>query len=343
MSSITTNHNFQNEYALEEFIWAHLEAIFNIKPLARQVMLNRQICDILGTDENHQLVIIELKNEEDRYVLPQLTRYYNYALSEKPFSKNVDYEKPIRLLAIAPSFHEHSLIDRTYSHLCFELLTFQITSDQHGFHFQLHNLDTDEMTTIDIPEPFHQFLYQDSQSQSKRPQLSKPPKSLTRLLENLSSEKRDEIMTLREEILSFDDRIIEVGRTTVTEYGLQKGETGIYKTKCCAEIKPELPGIYYPCLRAILPYAKREFGAPGHAYKKIPVIGLSWALIWSRHHHSEIYFYLGNRRTSRYSFSYTLEQYQQMLYKLTGQNKKLETVSDLLKLGLEAWRQQVAR
>lgn len=45
--------------------------------------------------------VLELKNVEDRYVVPQLTRYYASLYKEQPFADKLDYGKPIRLLAIS--------------------------------------------------------------------------------------------------------------------------------------------------------------------------------------------------------------------------------------------------
>jgi RecB family endonuclease NucS len=56
-------------------------------------------------DENKRLVVLELKNGEDRYVVQQLTRYYDALLEHKPFADRVDYDRPVRLIAITPKFH----------------------------------------------------------------------------------------------------------------------------------------------------------------------------------------------------------------------------------------------
>lgn len=42
-------------------------------------------CDILTTDLNKQLVVIELKNTEDRYIVQQLTHYYDSLQTNQPF------------------------------------------------------------------------------------------------------------------------------------------------------------------------------------------------------------------------------------------------------------------
>ncbi|WP_375492887.1 endonuclease NucS domain-containing protein [uncultured Nostoc sp.] len=64
---------FATEADLEDFVWANLKELFGFIPLKRQYYINGQICDILALRENKQLVVLELKNAEDRYI-QQLTR-----------------------------------------------------------------------------------------------------------------------------------------------------------------------------------------------------------------------------------------------------------------------------
>lgn len=68
---------FSSELAFENFIWENLEELLGLLPIQRQYMIRGEICDILAITPQNQLVIIELKNTEDRYVVQQLTRYYD--------------------------------------------------------------------------------------------------------------------------------------------------------------------------------------------------------------------------------------------------------------------------
>lgn len=90
------SYQFGNEFELEELVWKQLPALLNLKPFKRQFSIRGQFCDILAIDEQRQLSIIELKNTEDRYVIQQLTRYYDALKHENPFNAEVDLEKPIR-------------------------------------------------------------------------------------------------------------------------------------------------------------------------------------------------------------------------------------------------------
>jgi hypothetical protein len=73
----------------------------------RQYSIKNQRCDLLCCDKlTKQLLIIELKNEEDRGLVAQLTRYRKAIFLEKPFADKIDYSLPVKLVAIAPTFHE---------------------------------------------------------------------------------------------------------------------------------------------------------------------------------------------------------------------------------------------
>lgn len=101
---------FATEEALEDFIWENITVIFNFKPLERQRSVNGERCDIIAITNEEQLVIMELKNTQNRGIVQQLTRYYANFISIKPFE--IDYKKPIKLIAICPSFYKHNLIDK---------------------------------------------------------------------------------------------------------------------------------------------------------------------------------------------------------------------------------------
>lgn len=60
-------------------------------------------------------MVIELKNEEDRSLVSQLTRYRKAILTEQPFAEKIDYSLPVKLIAIAPIFHPDNYIDKEAS------------------------------------------------------------------------------------------------------------------------------------------------------------------------------------------------------------------------------------
>lgn len=213
---------FESELALENFAWANLESLFGLTALKRQYYSKGEICDILALDREGRLVIIELKNCEDRYIVQQLTRYYHSLLNEKPFQSQVNYEHPARLVAITPSFHRHNLVDRIYNKLEFQFLRFDILHLDHKFHFLLKDLDTSEDSIIKIP-------YQEVNNLGFGEDIPAPPKVLLDHLGGYPKDKRQIILKLRHKILSFDRRMQEITTAKSIQYG--RG-----KTKLCAEV-----------------------------------------------------------------------------------------------------------
>lgn len=338
------NYFFQSELFLEDFIWHNLESLLKLKRLARQYYLNNQICDILAIAWNKQLTVIELKNTEDRYIIQQLTRYYDAVRKYRPFSEQVDYQLPIRLIAIAPCFHQHNLIDLEYNKLTVKLLNFRINhTEDDKFCFELKDIENQAVAKLNIPEKFHQFLFQTDEKviELTAKQLP-PPKSLLKLMESLSSEQKAYVLNIRDRLLSYDERIREKGFTTRTVYGLAKGNRDIYKTKLCAEFIPDTYGFGQLRLRLRLPYPKRELIGKGITfYKDKPVKGLTWVEI--RHeklgHKTtaiKLLFYLGKRRS--YSYACDLDEYATLYQQLTEQNLQKRSLDGLLIVALEEWK-----
>ena len=146
-----TGWEFESEAALEDFAWDNLKQLLGLTPLKRQYWVKGQICDILATDENERLVVLELKNGEDRYIVQQLTRYYDALLEEKPFKEEIDYSKAISLVAITPSFHKDNLIDKKYHTLAFQFLDFKIVNLNEKFYLYLKDIDTEKVLQLEIP------------------------------------------------------------------------------------------------------------------------------------------------------------------------------------------------
>lgn len=335
---------FQSELYLENFVSETIEPLLNLKQLARQYYLNNQVCDLLAVAQKQQLAIVELKNMEDRYIIQQLTRYYEAVREYQPFSEEVNYQLPIRLIAIAPQLHQHNLIDQKYSQLTFELFTFRILAKgADSFCFELNDLDSKQKVTLNIPKKFHPFLCGNDEeiSQPSFFQLS-PPKSLRILTEELSSEQEAYILAIRKKLLVFDERMIEVGKTTRTMYGMRKGDKDIYQTKLCAEFMPTMPGDRRPRLLLRLPYPKREFGGSGRTYKKEKVKGLAWVEIrheneWNRDSAIKLFFYIG-KSLNRYSYTCDLSTYSNLYRELTVKSDSFHTLDDLLALSLKEWK-----
>jgi hypothetical protein len=108
------NLRFESEKDLESYLDDQFEYIFpGLALLARQYTMSNQRCDLLCYKRiNKQGVIVEIKNQIDRYVVPQLVRYRKILLLQQPFADLVDYSLPLELIAIAPKFHEDNYTDK---------------------------------------------------------------------------------------------------------------------------------------------------------------------------------------------------------------------------------------
>lgn len=338
----TIQWNFQSELFLENFVWNNLEKLFDLEGLSRQYRVNNQICDILAVDNKKQLTILELKNTEDRYIIQQLTRYYDVIREYQPFKEKVDYKLPVRLIAIAPNFHNDSLTDLRYSKLNFELLSFQISSnDINNCCFELSSLKNKTIIKLSIEKEFHQCLHQQGATIDVSVIQLPPPKSLQKLTETLSPEQEKYVLDIRDCLLDYDERLREKGFTTRTVYGLGKGDRDIYKTKLCAEFLPDTFGFGQLQLRLKLPYPKRTLMKGRRFYEKQSVKGLTWVEVrhdkcWDKTTEIQLLFYFGKSKTQKYSYSLT--QYATVYQELTGEKIALRSLYDLLAVALKEWR-----
>jgi RecB family endonuclease NucS len=222
LRQIAQGWEFANEQALEDFVWSRLEALLQLQPFQRQYAVMGEICDILALSADGQLTILELKNTEDRYVIQQLTRYYANLLEERPFPDKIDYGKPVRLIAFAPTFHRHNHIDRQYSRLSFQFIQVRVVQEEQ-FYLELRFEEEDR-------QPVRAVLpYQESHLSSQPQDLADVPELLIKWLGACSAAEQQTFLRTRQQLLSFDSRIQEIVEAKSVQYG-----TG--KTKLCAEI-----------------------------------------------------------------------------------------------------------
>lgn len=218
---------FIDESELETFVWDNLEEILELKPLTRQLSIKGEVCDILAIGENNQLAIIELKNREDRYVINQLTRYYDNLLEEQPLKTNINYDEEIRLLAICPSFHRHNLVDEKHSRLNFKLFTFFIVYENNEFYFHLSPIHNQSETKI------IKINYQEVNLQNQgNDNIPEPPRLLLDWLGSLTNTEIENLRTIRHQILTFDHRIEEIILNKSIIYASKYGKVRMRK---CAE------------------------------------------------------------------------------------------------------------
>jgi RecB family endonuclease NucS len=217
----TAGWEFTSEAALEKFIWANLQELLGINPLKQQYISQGEISDILDVDNDGGLVVLELKNIEDRYLIQQLTRYYANLLEEKPFQEKIDYARPIRLIAIAPNYHRYNLIDKEHSTLKFKLLQFSVTRENEEFQFVLQDLELETVQRHLIP--YQAVKIPEAEN------ISEPPKILLEWLGGCSSEEQAGFLKMRSKVLSCSPRMKEIVDKRAIQYGSGK-------TKLCAEI-----------------------------------------------------------------------------------------------------------
>ena len=218
--------HFSSEQALEEVIWRNLAELLGVKPLCRQFSIDGKVCDLLAVDTADSLVIIELKNTEDRYIVQQLTRYYDALKYAEALPFTVDASHP-RLIAISPSFHTDTLIDCRYSTLDVELLTFRLAaSGTADLVLSLYNSSAVELSALHLPR-----VLKATQPEIELPEV---PRKLLNWLSRSSAEEYDWVMRMRSQLLSFDPRMKEIVTTTSIFYG--RG-----KTKACCELRKESP------------------------------------------------------------------------------------------------------
>lgn len=151
------NFKFKSETELENFVFIHLDRLLNLSPISRQYRIGTEICDVLATDNQGKLTIIELKNTEDRYIVQQLTRYYHGLIENQPRLNGIDYRKPVKLIAVAPSFHSHNFVDKIYTTLNLEFFTFDLTVNKitGDIFFELTNVSTNEKYVEQVPQIKH--------------------------------------------------------------------------------------------------------------------------------------------------------------------------------------------
>ncbi len=213
---------FSSEVALEDFVWNNLNLLLRLTPLKRQYIVNGEICDIVAVSADKQLTILELKNQEDRYIVQQLTRYYENLLEEKPFSEQIDYDKPVRLIAIAPSYHRHNLIDRKHCRLQLDFLQTAVSKENETFYLTLNSIETNQAWQAEIP-------FREINFSAIDPNISEPPKLLIDWLGTCTKAEQEGILKVRTKMLSFHPKLREIVEAKTISYGAGK-------TKLCAEI-----------------------------------------------------------------------------------------------------------
>jgi len=220
---------FESEATFERLLWQNLEEWLNFQPLARQLRMCGEPCDIIARSSKGKPVILELKNEEDRYVVQQLTRYYHNFLEERPDLPQLDASKAPRLVAIIPSLHRHNFIDRLYHRLTVELWTFHIRKQHDQFLLELVSWETPDakstIKTIDLTPHIQIPTIAEPDPQS---QLDKNWKSI---LSKRSELDQKNLLEIRDRILSFSPKLGEVVTPSTATYGQMRSKTSLCESE----------------------------------------------------------------------------------------------------------------
>ncbi len=343
---IKTNEGwkFSTERDLEDFVWNHLEHLFNFCPLKRQYISRSEICDILAVRKDKQLAILELKNFEDRYIVQQLTRYYDSLIDEKPFADKLDFDLSIQLFAIAPTFHRHNLVDCKYSNLSFTFLCFEITQNAKQLYFSLKDLDGFEFSKLTIPYPSEYVIDTPKETVSLRA-IPKPSKAFQKVLDEQLSEHRERILQIRQKFLRFDERIGELNTAVTVRYGLKKGKDELHTGKQFAEFYSEFfKGIFHGLhLYLWLPFPTgriyiRTYNQSEKGIMKLDIWGLresSWQTV------SELGLKRNPNPRAYITQSCNFEFYSEMYAAITGKKLKSNSLDELIDLALEEWLQRL--
>ncbi len=262
---------FESEATFERLLWQNLEEWLSFQPLARQLRMCGEPCDIIASRPQGKPVILELKNEEDRYVVQQLTRYYHNFLEERPDLPDLDLSESPQLVAIAPSLHRHNFIDRLYHRLTVELWTFHIRKQHDQFLLELVSWEAPDtkltIKTIDLT-PHIQLP-----TVAEPDPLSQLDKNWKSILSKRSELDQKNLLDIRDRILSFSPNIGEVVTPNTATYGQMRSKTALCTSDdrmcICLErlSKSDLPRI-----EIYLPFF---IGAPLKSVKVIVVLE-SW-------------------------------------------------------------------
>ncbi|MEB3278389.1 MAG: endonuclease NucS domain-containing protein [Lyngbya sp.] len=356
---------FYNEAALESFFWKNLSSLLGLKPLKQQYRVRGEVCDILAIDSGKRLVILELKNAEDRYIVQQLTRYYENILEERPLSSQIDYTQSIRLIAIAPDFHEDSLIDLKYHTLDLELLRFQIIQRENRLYLTLNTREKTTISQVIISESEEYIINPENAPNSKI--LPRPPKALLNLIEKESLEKQNIVLDIREKIIRFDERMGENSTEVTIGYGKRKGKNQLYRayhTRCAefhrdqywvlADQNLDDPDIVVhtqttdlwgePLDKPQYSYSKKIVKIELFLYLPFPQDETNQRIIkvlvrtndWKTV--SEIVLPYRYKEPWKPGTYYPFEQYLNLYYKMTGKLVKSNSLQILIDLALDEWK-----
>lgn len=337
----TEGWQFASEADLEDFVWDNLEKLFGLSPLKRQYVVQNDCCDILALSDSGQLVIIELKNVEDRYVVQQLTRYYHSLSTQKPMAEIIQYDhQPIRLIAIKPDFHRHNHIDRIYNKLKVEFWQFEIIQNGKQLTFHIKDQEESSISSVIIPYP-QEYILDEITTQPTLRILPRITRAFEKLLDERHPSDKELVLRIREKILGFDERMAEVSTKVITRYGYPQKNGSIPTTKICAEFYSRPINDFHILEFSLwLPIPNQRYVAR-KIYLKKDVKILVWG--FNKENSKLALNVLRNPdpKSSRHSESYSLNQYAKIYKLMTGEEFTDKSLEGLIEIALADWQERV--
>lgn len=331
---------FSSEADLEDFVWNNLEKLFGLIPLKRQYTVLNDCCDILALSDSGQLVIIELKNVEDRYVVQQLTRYYHSLATEKPIAEIIRYDQPIRLIAIKPDFHRHNYIDQIYNKLTVEFWQFEIIQTDKQLTFHIKNQEEITISSTIIPYP-EEYILDEIIAPSTLRILPRISRSFEKLLDERHPSDKNLVLKIREKLLDFDERMAEVSTKVITRYGYPQKNGSIPTTKMCAEFYSRPINEFYQLEFSLwLPIPNKRYISQNIYQKKTEKI-LVWAFNKENSKLSLNVLRNPDPKSYRHSESYSLNQYSKIYKLITGREITDKSLEGLIEIALADWQERV--
>ena len=326
---------FDSEAELEDFVWDNLNSLLSLTPLKRQFYAKTEVCDILAIGQNRQLVVLELKNTEDRYIVQQLTRYYENLLEEKPFKTEVDYDQPIRLVAISPRFHRHSFIDLKYHNLDFQLILFEIIQEESTLYLNLKNINELKNSKVRISYP-EDYIIDSSENVSHSIKIPRTTKALQRMIETQSIDKQSIILKIREKILRFDERMAEKSTDVTITYGKKNAKEQLYKNlnTLCAAFRYSILNCYTGNilhnieLFLYLPFPKDSVN---QRILKVLILTPNWQTV------TRVQLPYRYKEPWRHGERLEIENYLKIYEKLTGKLANSNSLDTLIDIALNEW------
>lgn len=209
------------ESVIETILAQNLGLAFGANLIRRQQPLGDEAADIFGTMPDGAPVLVEIKVTEDRHVLGQILRYRHRLLQLKPLSERVDYTKPVRLLIVAPTISEQTLIELAACTLPVELWVIELRARGAGVGLRLKRVDLPDQPPVDVPTTL---------SPTPEEPLAPIPARLETWLSSVSVPHGNGIRRFREVLVSAGEK--EIIEPTRFLYGARK-------TNLVAEIRFE--------------------------------------------------------------------------------------------------------